>query len=185
MVSINPNEDKLFQLLLVIERKLSLPQTPPCKLYIQQVFNTETSGFCICYTNEPQGTLLELVTCLSQRKLSVCTDNTLLIIYPWLKNIEYYLITIQQSIIFFRRMEGFFRGSLDKLQLRNYSRKSISSIMDLTTVFSISVNCNILRQNVIYPVPFDPIPSGHIFIHIDVTIHNILQENGGLLQRKS
>ena len=36
-VSVNPNEGKLFQLLLAIEIKVSLPQTPMCKLYLRKI----------------------------------------------------------------------------------------------------------------------------------------------------
>ena len=87
LFSVNPNEDELVQLLPRIESKLSFPQTPTCKLYLWQFCHTETSGFCPHHTNESQATLLELVTCLHQRKVAVCTDNPPLFIYPWLQNI--------------------------------------------------------------------------------------------------
>ena len=137
-VSANPNKVKLVQLLLIIDSKVSLPHTSLCKLYIRQFLHTETSGCCLHNHNEPQSILLQLITLLNRSKLSVCTDNTPLLVYEWLQKIEYYLSTMQQSIMFFSRMKIFFRGSIDKLQLHNYSRKSISIILDLTTIFRLS-----------------------------------------------
>ena len=119
--------------------------------------HTKNSSCCLQYTNDPQST--------HQRKVAVCTNNKPLIIYPWLQNIENYHSTIQQSIMLFRRMDNFFRGSLDNLQMNNYSQNSIISILYLTTIFSISINWNILRQTRIYSVPYIPIRSRNWLIH--------------------
>ena len=43
-VPLNPNEGKLVQLLLVIESRLSLPQTPMCKLHLQIDWITKMIG---------------------------------------------------------------------------------------------------------------------------------------------
>ena len=88
-VSVNPNEGKIVQLLLVIKRKVSLPQTPPCKLYLRKKIHTETSGCCLYHTNESQATLLQLVTFLQRSKLAVWTYNMPLFIYPCLQNIDH------------------------------------------------------------------------------------------------
>ena len=81
------------------------------------------------------------------------------------EKIERYLSNMQQYIILSRRMEIFFKIILYKIQLHHYARNSISSVLDLTTILRIFINCNILWQIGIYPVPSDSIPSGNGFIH--------------------
>ena len=76
---------------------------------------------------------------------------------------------MQQSIILFGRMESFFIWSLENPQLHNYPRNAISSTLDITMTFRFSINWNILRQTIIYPGPFDPIPFVNGFIHTDGT----------------
>ena len=140
----------------------------------QKKIHTETSSCCIHHTNEPQATILHHFTCLYRSKVAVFTDNTLLFIYPWLKNIDHYLSTMQKSIMLFKIMEILFRGSLCKLQLHHYARNAIISILNLTTIFRISINFNILRQTAIYPVPSDTITYGNGFIHTDGILRMIV-----------
>ena len=164
LVSVNPNEGKLVQFLLIIDSKVYLPQNPQCKFYLRQFCHTETSGFYLHHTNEPQAMLLQIFTCVHISKVSVCTENMPRFIYTWLQKIEHYLSTMQQFIIFFNRMGILFWGTLEKIQLHHYYRNAISSILDLTTIFRISIDCNILWQTGIYPVTSDPIPYGYGFI---------------------
>ena len=95
--SVNPKKGKLVQLILVINRKVPLPQKPTWNLYIQQFSHIETSGYCIHHTNEPQATLIELITCFHRRKLVVCNDNTPFFIYPWLKKLSVTLVTCNNT----------------------------------------------------------------------------------------
>ena len=116
-----------------IEKKVSLPQNFLRKIYLRQFFHTGSSGCCLHHTNEPKSTLLHLTKCLHRSKVDVCTYNTPLFIYPWLKNIYHYRCIMQQTIIFFRRMEIFFRLSLDTVLHSSSRLQNSKRVANVTT----------------------------------------------------
>ena len=102
---------------------------------------------------------------LAQKQKSCMHWQHAAVYLPMAANIEHYLSNMQQFIIFFRRMKVFFTVRLEKIQLHLYYINSIRSILDITTIFKLYINCKILWQNGIYPVLSNPIPPEHGFIH--------------------
>jgi hypothetical protein len=58
-------------------------------------------------------------------------------------------------------------NALYKLELQHDSAHSTRSILDLTAILGLSVNCNILREAVVDPMASLSVPATHTFIHTD------------------